>query len=248
LGVGVDGNAYRSFVSEWPHLLVAGTTGSGKTTFLKSIIVQLATLPESTFEIAIVDGKAEYDYIGLVPPHVFVEQFPDVLLGHENAPTVLRWLVEQEIPRRRNILGTFFQKNPTASRQPREALVQEWSAGRSFPVKPIIIFIDEFAEIMQAAGSGAGDFEGLVQRAVQTGRSALVHLMLATQRPDASVIAGAIKANIPSRVALALPSHHDSMTILNSPGAEDLMGSGDLLFLSSSVGLVRLQAFNPGTG
>jgi FtsK/SpoIIIE family len=243
LGVGVDGQPFRSFISEWPHLLVAGTTGSGKTTFLKSILLQLATLPSGKFETVIVDGKAEYDYVGLIPKEAFASQFPDVLLGHEHATTVLEWLVEAEIPRRRTVLRDYFSKNAKAPRQPREALVSAWTAEKSFPIKPIILFIDEFAEIMQAAGPAARDFEALVQRAVQTGRSALVHLMLATQRPDASVIAGAIKANLPSRVALALPSHHDSMTIINTPGAEDLVGSGDMLFLASSGGIYRLQAF-----
>lgn len=245
LGIGVDGNAFTSFVSEWPHLLVAGTTGSGKTTFLKSLLLQLATLDPKQMEIVIVDGKAEYDYIGVVSDRFFSKHFPEVLLGHENAPDVLRWLVEEEIPARREALRAYFTKNPEAPRQPRDALIQAWNSGTPFPLRPIVIFIDEFAEIMQAAGATAREFEGLVQRAVQTGRSALVHLLLATQRPDASVIAGAIKANLPSRVALALPSHHDSMTILNSPGAEDLVGSGDMLFLASNGGIRRLQAYSP---
>jgi hypothetical protein len=245
LGVGVDGKPFRSFVSEWPHLLVAGTTGSGKTTFLKSLLLQLATLNPSQMEIVIVDGKAEYDYIGVVPEAFFSRRFPEVLLGHENAPNVLRWLIEEEIPARREALRKYFTDNKSAPRQPRDALIQAWESERAFPMRPVVIFIDEFAEIMQAAGAAAREFEGLVQRAVQTGRSALVHLLLATQRPDASVIAGAIKANLPSRVALALPSHHDSMTILNAPGAEDLVGSGDMLFLGSNGGLSRLQAYSP---
>lgn len=245
LGAGVDGTPHRSFVSEWPHLLVAGTTGSGKTTFLKSMLVQLDQIPVGEVTIAIVDGKGEYDYVGLVGEQRFPERFPEVLLGHENATDVLEWLIEDEVANRRTILRNYFTSKPHAPRSPKQAYARAKTLGEDFPLSPIVVFIDEFAEIMLASGPTAREFENLVQRTVQAGRSALVHLVLATQRPDAKVLQGAIKANLPSRVALKLPSHHDSMTILGEAGAEDLLGTGDLVFKSASGERLRLQGFKP---
>jgi S-DNA-T family DNA segregation ATPase FtsK/SpoIIIE len=214
---------------------------------LKSILQQLDGLPPGDFKLAIVDGKGEYDYVDLVRPQHFVPEFSDVLLGHSHAAPVLQWLVEVEVVRRRTALRTYFAQTPDAPRSPMLAYVRARATGRSFPIAPLVIVIDEFAEIMLAAGASARTFEDLVQRVVQAGRSALVHLVLATQRPDANVLAGAIKANMPSRIALSLPSHHDSMTVLNSTGAEDLLGRGDLIFQSSTGERVRLQGFNPRT-
>ncbi len=245
LGAEVDGKPYRSAVSEWPHLLIAGTTGSGKTTFLKSILTQLDRFGAEDLRVAVVDGKAEYDYIDLVRRDLFTPRFPEVLLGHTHAKDVLEWIIDEEVPRRRQALTTYFRDNADAPRSPKAAFIAAVSSGRRFPISPLVVFIDEFAEIMAASGAIAEEFAQLVQRTVQGGRSALVHLVLATQRPDATVVRGAIKANLPSRVALQLPSHHDSMTVLNSAGAEDLLGAGDLLFEGASGGRVRLQGYFP---
>ncbi len=245
LGAEIDGTPYVSAISEWPHLLVAGTTGSGKTTFMKSLLAQLDRREPGTFQVAIVDGKGEYDYLDFVQGVHFTPRFPEVLLGHDKATEVLRWLVEEEVESRRKLLTAYFRSNPHAPRSPKQAYIEAKVDGRAFPIQPIVVFVDEFAEIMLAAGQGASEFERLVQRMVQAGRSALVHLILATQRPDANVLPGAIKANLPSRVALALPTHHDSMTVLGSAGAEDLLGRGDLLFEPSSGGRVRLQGYRP---
>jgi DNA segregation ATPase FtsK/SpoIIIE-like protein len=226
-------------------LLVAGTTGSGKTTFLKSILEQIDLLPDDSLKLAIVDGKGEYDYVDLVRPQHFTPEFGDVLLGHTFATEVLKWIVEVEVVRRRDILRKYFSSHKDAPKAPRQAYIKAQQAGEEFPIAPIVVVIDEFAEIMLAAGATARAFEDLIQRVVQAGRSALVHLLLATQRPDANVLPGAIKANMPSRVALALPSHHDSMTVLNSTGAEELLGSGDLLYQASTGDKVRLQGYRP---
>lgn len=241
LGAHVDGTPYRSHVSEWPHLLVAGTTGSGKTTFLRSLLIQIAA--DESSKVIVVDGKGEFDYLDLIPSSAFVSQFPDVLLGPEHVVAVLDWLVNEEIARRRDLLRDYFRANAAAPKASRQAYFLASQAGSPFPIAPMVIFVDEFAELMLSAGASAKAFEDLVQRVVQAGRSALVHLVLATQRPDANVLRGAIKANLPSRVALALPSHHDSMTVLNAPGAEQLLGKGDLFFQSSTVDRIRLQGF-----
>ena len=245
MGALVDGKPYRSAISDWPHLLIAGTTGSGKTTFLRSILSQLNRLSQGDIELAVVDGKGEYDYIDVLAPELLTGRFPEIQLGHTQAPEVLRWLIEEEIVRRRSVLTQYFKTHPSAPRAPKHAFIQAKAAEEDFPLSPVVVFIDEFAEIMAASGAVAAEFSQLVQRAVQGGRSALVHLVLATQRPDASVLPGAIKANLPSRVALQLPSHHDSMTVLNSAGAEDLLGAGDLIFQSATGDRVRLQGYLP---
>ena len=244
LGSEVDGTPFKSHISEWPHLLVAGTTGSGKTTFLRSILLQADKL-DKDIKVIIIDGKGEYDYIDLLQTERFLNEFPNVLLGHIHVIPVLKWLVGSEIAKRRNILKDYFKKNPKAPRASRQAYVDSKKSSKHFPVSPLLIVVDEFAEIMLASGSAAKEFEDLVQRVVQAGRSALVHLVLATQRPDANVLRGAIKANLPSRVALSLPSHHDSMTVLNSSGAEDLLGKGDFIFQSNTINRIRLQGFMP---
>ncbi len=245
MGALVDGTPYRSAISDWPHLLIAGTTGSGKTTFVRSILAQLNRLSKGDVELAVVDGKGEYDYIDVLAPELLTRRFPEIQLGHAHAPEVLGWLIEEEIVRRRAVLTKYFQTHPAAPRAPKHAFIQANAKNEAFPLSPIVVFIDEFAEIMAASGAVAEEFSQLVQRVVQGGRSALVHLVLATQRPDASVLRGAIKANLPSRVALQLPSHHDSMTVLNSAGAEDLLGSGDLIFESATGDRVRLQGYLP---
>jgi len=247
LGAQVEGTPFRSAVSEWPHLLIAGTTGSGKTTFIRSVLSQLNRFERADLQLAIVDGKAEYDYIDVVRQDLFTERFPEVLLGHAHASDVLKWLIDEELPRRRQALTTYFRANPSAPRSPKAAFIVARTQGRPFPIHPLAVFVDEFAEIMAASGSVAEEFAQLIQRTVQGGRSALVHLILATQRPDANVVRGAIKANLPSRVALQLPSHHDSMTVLNSAGAEDLLGAGDLIFEGATGERVRLQGYLPET-
>jgi S-DNA-T family DNA segregation ATPase FtsK/SpoIIIE len=140
----------------------------------------------------------------------------------------------------------YYRKNNEAPRNPRLAYIQSMDGGLPHvPLKPLIVLIDEFAEIMLGAGQSAKDFEDLVQRLVQTGRSTLVHLVLVTQRPDMNVLRGAVKANLATRVALAVPTHHDSMTVLGEVGAEELLGKGDMIFWSGTGRRVRLQGYDP---
>ena len=210
---------------------------------LRSLILQIAAHPTRS-NLIIVDGKGEYDYVNIIDQSAFVSDFADVLLGHEHAPEVLSWLVEKEIVERRNQLREYFTERPTAPRSPKQAFVSAQQDDGNFPLVPLVVVIDEFAEIMLASGKNARVFEDLVQRVVQAGRSAWVHLLLATQRPDSNVLKGAIKANLPSRVALTLPSHHDSMTVLSESGAEDLLGKGDMIYISNKGERIRLQGFS----
>lgn len=245
LGSTLDGRDFNSFVSSWPHMLVGGTTGSGKTTFIRSLLTQMNRVSPEYLNVLIVDGKGEIDYLNVLKPDHFVDSFPDVILGHINVMPVFDWLLKEEIPSRREKLlakaKEAIDKRPHSARELYvEALVNETA-----PLfAPILVVIDEFAEIMLARGSEAQKFEQAVQQVTQIGRSVLIHLLLATQRPDTNVISGAVKANLDARIALRLPTHHDSMTILGTKGAERLTGKGDLLFQSAGQPVERLQAYN----
>ena len=256
LGAQVDGTPYRSFVSEWPHLLLGGTTGSGKTTFLRSILGQLNEAPDKNVTIAIIDGKGDFDYDGVIDDDRFPkkDEFRDVLIGAESVLPVMEWLVNEEINERRQKIRAYLEKHKNAGRSPKRAYVRSMNkhgvrklgetGTTKFPISPIIIVIDEFAQLMTTTGPDARQFANLVQQVVQMGRSALVHLLLATQRPDATVVPGTIKANLPSRIGMKLPSHQDSSVILGETGAEKLLGLGDLIFKSAAGERIRLQGFN----
>ncbi len=245
LGRTLDGRDFASYASAWPHMLVAGTTGSGKTTFIRSLLRQMARRSPTLVRIVLVDGKGDIDYLNVLPPAFHMPRFPDVVLGHQNALGVLDWIVEQEMPARRaRVMGLARAQGGTRPRSAREMYVEAAVEGRAEPFPPLFVVIDEFAEIMRAGGKNADRFEQRVQQVAQVGRSGLVHLILATQRPDATVVRGAIKANLDSRVALRLPTHFDSMTVLGGKGAERLLGRGDLIFQSAGEPAVRLQGYD----
>ncbi len=243
LGQTLEGENLLSFASDWPHMLIGGTTGSGKTTFIKSLLHQINSRDPAFVNVAIIDGKGEIDYLNVVDTALFTPQFPDVKLGHQEVNAVFEWLVDEEIPRRRNVILERARDNGAAPRAAKQQFVEAYELGRADPFPALIVFVDEFAEIMLAGGRGAQQFEHRVQQAAQTGRSVLVHVVLATQRPDASVIRGAIKTNLDARIALRVPTHHDSMTILGGAGAERLLGRGDLLFQAAGAPVVRLQGY-----
>lgn len=111
-------------------------------------------------------------------------------------------------------------------------------------VRPLVIVIDEFADLMMQQGPESRRFEDSVQRLVQVGRSSLMHLVLGTQRPDARTLSGRIRANLGGRAIFNLPTFHDSMTALAKGGAETLAGKGDMLFLSGNGQALRLQGYN----
>jgi hypothetical protein len=245
LGSTLDGRDFNSFVSSWPHMLVGGTTGSGKTTFIRSLLTQMNRIGPEYLKALIVDGKGEIDYINVLKPNHFVDSFPEVILGHVNVMPVFEWLLQEEIPsRREKLLARAKEGMDKRPHSARELYVQALVNGTVPLFAPILVVIDEFAEIMLGRGTEAQKFEQAVQQITQVGRSVLIHLLLATQRPDANVISGAVKANLDARIALRLPTHHDSMTILGTKGAERLTGKGDLLFQSAGQPVERLQAYN----
>ena len=111
------------------------------------------------------------------------------------------------------------------------------------PMPPIVVVIDEYADLVQVLNrSGRQEFERRLIRLAQRARNVGIHLVIATQRPSADIVTTSLKTNLPARIAFRLPSHHDSMTILGQPGAENLLGKGDMLFLTEG-GVERLQGF-----
>ncbi len=244
LGRTLAGHDQLSYVSTWPHMLIGGTTGSGKTTFIRSLLRQLARTSPGLVKAIIVDGKGEVDYFHVLSPDHYVSGFPDVILGQADVPAVFEWLVAEEIPARQKLIRERALAAPQQRpRNARELYIASAPQGHADPFPPLIVVIDEFAEIMLRGGATATQFEQRVQQVAQMGRSPLIHMILATQRPDSSVISGAIKANLDARVALRLPTFHDSLTILGGKGAEVLLGRGDLVFRAAEQPPIRLQGY-----
>lgn len=245
LGQTIDGKDFVTAVEKWPHMLVAGTTGSGKTTLLKSLLVQFTRLRETDVEVVIADGKGDTDYLGIVPDKYFPRDLIGVQLGADRAMDVAEWAIE-ELDRRsteiHKIVSSFAGSGPV----PKASDIYKHAvrAGEVPAIRPLILIIDEFADIMIANKKQVADqFMSNVQRLAQIGRSRLMHVVLATQRPDRNTIRGAVRANFDARIALRLPTAADSMTILGSGGAEKLMSHGDLLFRASSGQVIRLQGY-----
>jgi len=230
IGMTLDGKHHVSAVESWPHMLVAGSTGSGKTTFLRTILRQLSSFGPDVVRVVIVDGKGDTDYMGAVPSNMFADKFPDPLLGHEHVDDVLKWALS-EMERRRTVLHEIAKKsaNPSAMKWP-EVFKARLREGRRPEVTPLIILIDEFADLMMSGRQRTEEFLTSIQRLAQVGRSRLMHLILATQRPDKETIKGAIKSNLDARVALRLPKAADSITVLGRGGAERLLKYGDMIF------------------
>lgn len=216
-GVGVNGESSVIALESLPHLLVAGTTGSGKSVFINSCIVGLCSMrtPEE-LRMILVDPKrvemAIYDKL----PHLLTPPVTDA----KKAVHVLAWAIREMESR-----YTMFAKarvrnieNFNKKVLPKDRLPN------------IVIVVDELADLMMTAPK---EVEEYICRLAQMARATGIHLMLATQRPSVNVITGLIKANIPARVAFTLPSSVDSRTIIDCAGAEKLLGKGDMLFLST---------------
>ncbi len=225
-GVGLDigGNTIISDISKMPHILVAGTTGSGKSVGINSLIMSILyrATPQEVRMILVDPKQVEFTvYNGI--PHLLT----DVVTSPERALSALNWAVA-EMNRRyklfqesgtRNIKGYNEKVEKVADTLPEE------SAPEKLPF--ILIIIDELSELMMHAKK---DVESCIVSLAQLARAAGIHLVVATQRPSVDVVTGLIKSNIPSRVAFKLPSVTDSRTILDSGGAESLLGNGDMLY------------------
>ena len=242
IGQDLSGAEVRIPVSSWPHALVSGTTGSGKTTFLRSVLGQLNSWGESYVNVIVVDGKAETDYFGVATDELFVTEFPEPKLDVNGAIDVLTWLKNYEVPRRKMIMQELARQSKR--RVDAKSLFIEATKDGTEPVfKPLVVVIDEFNELMLRGGEAKSEFVDGVTSVAQAARSVLVHLVLATQRPDRSVVPGTIKANLPARIAFRLPATQDSVTILGHAGAEKLLGKGDMLFQLNGEADRRLQSY-----
>ena len=212
LGKDISGRAVFFDLADMPHLLVAGTTGSGKSVMLNSLLTSLLlTTDPRQVKMVLVDPKrVELSYFGRIP-HLITPVVTDV----KKAANALTWAVS-EMERRYEVL------EQTGVRS-----LEGYNARSEAPMPYVVIVIDELADLMMAA---ATKVEDAVIRIAQKARAVGLHLVVATQRPSVDVITGMIKANVPSRIAFAVSSQVDSRVILDAAGAESLLGMGDMLF------------------
>ncbi|MEQ9916798.1 DNA translocase FtsK 4TM domain-containing protein [Pectobacterium aroidearum] len=241
LGKDIAGEPVVADLAKMPHLLVAGTTGSGKSVGVNAMIISMLykATPEDVRFIMIDPKMLELSvYEGI--PHLLTEVVTDM----KDAANALRWCVG-EMERRyklmsalgvRNLAG-YNERVMTANAMGRPIPDPFWKPGDSMDMTPpvleklpyIVVMVDEFADLMMAVGKKV---EELIARLAQKARAAGIHLVLATQRPSVDVITGLIKANIPTRIAFTVSSKIDSRTILDQGGAESLLGMGDMLYMA----------------
>jgi len=240
LGKTIEGEVYLDDLTTMPHLLIAGATGSGKSVGLNAIITGLiyACHPANLRFVIIDPKKIELQqYTALETQFVAVPEDIDqtVITDVDEAAGVLK-SVEREMEERYDLLSDAKVRNINGYNEKFQSGELDPTEGhRHMPY--LVVVVDELADLMMAAGD---DVEGPISRLAQMARAVGIHLILATQRPSVDVITGVIKANFPSRVAFEVASRVDSRTILDQGGAEDLVGNGDMLFLSGSD-LKRLQ-------
>jgi S-DNA-T family DNA segregation ATPase FtsK/SpoIIIE len=246
LGADISGMPVVVDLAKMPHLLVAGTTGSGKSVGVNCMLVSLLykSSPEDLRMILIDPKMLELNvYEGI--PHLLTEVVTDM----KDAANALRWCVG-EMERRYKLLAEIGVRNlagyNAAIRKGKAAgeplLDPLWKPGDSMAesapelekLPNIVVVVDEFADMMMIVGKKC---EELITRIAQKARAAGIHLILATQRPSVDVITGLIKANIPTRIAFQVSSKIDSRTILGQQGAETLLGHGDMLYMPPGVGV-----------
>ena len=237
VGKDISGKAVVANLAKMPHLLIAGTTGSGKSVMTNTLITSLLYRNSpSDMKLIIVDPKqvemAQYNDI----PHLLTP----VITATDKALSAMKWAVN-EMERRYTLMAEEKVKNISDYNE-KMAKLQEKAAekegeegekpqdGGKMPY--IVIVVDEMADLMMMAGK---DLEMLIVRVAQKGRAAGIHLVLATQRPEVKVITGLIKANIPGRIAFAVGSQIDSRIMLDQGGAEKLLGKGDMLLLTTEM-------------
>ncbi len=229
LGKDIAGSPMFSNLSKMPHLLVAGTTGSGKSVCLNSMIVSILynATPDEVKLLLIDPKQVEFGiYNGL--PHLLVP----VVSDPRKASGALGWAVTEMLSRYKTL-----NANGVRDIAAYNSLCDERDDIQKLP--HIVIFIDELADLMTVAPS---EVEDSIQRLAQMARAAGMHLVVATQRPSVDVITGVIKSNIPSRIALTVKSYVDSKIIIDTGGAEKLMGNGDMLYYPVGVPKpVRIQ-------
>ncbi len=246
LGKDVTGNVHFSNIARMPHGLIAGTTGSGKSVAIQNIIISLLyrNSPDQLRFILVDPKRVELTLYNKIP-HLLTP----VITQAKKAIQALSWAVK-EMERRYDILEAEGKQNITSYHKTvYNPAKKEWEENGSDEEERvnlpealpyIVIILDELNDLMQAYPR---ELEAMIVRLAQMSRAVGIHLILATQRPSVNVITGTIKANIPTRVAMAVASQIDSRTIIDTVGAEKLLGQGDMLYLSSdSPKPIRLQS------
>jgi S-DNA-T family DNA segregation ATPase FtsK/SpoIIIE len=242
LGKDISGQPVVADLAKMPHLLVAGTTGSGKSVGINAMILSLLykSTPEQVRLIMVDPKMLELSiYEGI--PHLLAPVVTDM----KHAANALNWCVG-EMDRRYKLLATVgvrnmagFNKAVADAQKSGAPLVNPFSLTPESPepLEPlpcIVVVVDELADMMMVVGKKV---EELIARLAQKARAAGIHLILATQRPSVDVITGLIKANVPTRIAFQVSSKIDSRTILDQMGAETLLGMGDMLYLAPGTGV-----------
>jgi S-DNA-T family DNA segregation ATPase FtsK/SpoIIIE len=255
LGETIGGEPYIADLAKMPHLLIAGTTGSGKSVGVNAMILSiLYRLPPEQCRLIMIDPKmlelSVYDGI----PHLLAP----VVTDPKKAIVALKWTVREMEDRYRRMSKIGVRNIASYNERAREALAKGEhfertvqtgfdDAGRATyesekirpePMPYLVVIIDEVADLMMVAGK---DIEGAVQRLAQMARAAGIHLIMATQRPSVDVITGTIKANFPTRISFQVTSKIDSRTILGEQGAEQLLGQGDMLYMAGGGRITRLH-------
>ncbi len=230
LGKDISGSTVTCNVSKMPHLLIAGTTGSGKSVCVNSIIMSILmkSTPRDVRLIMVDPKQVEFMmYNGI--PHLLIP----VVTDPKKAAGALAWSVTEMENR-----YTMFSENNVRNIDGYNELAEQ-SDGELPHMPHIVIFIDELADLMMASPK---DVEDSIVRLAQKARAAGMHLVIATQKPTVQVVTGLIKGNIPSRIALMVASQIDSRVILDASGAEKLLGNGDMLYMPVGVPKpIRLQ-------
>ena len=255
LGETIGGEPYIADLAKMPHLLIAGTTGSGKSVGVNAMILSiLYRLPPEQCRFIMIDPKmlelSVYDGI----PHLLAP----VVTDPKKAIVALKWTVK-EMENRYRLMSKIGVRNVAGyNERARDALargehfertvqtgfddaghpVYESEKLRPEPMPMLVVVIDEVADLMMVAGK---DIEGAVQRLAQMARAAGIHLIMATQRPSVDVITGTIKANFPTRISFQVTSKIDARTILGEQGAEQLLGQGDMLYMAGGGRVTRLH-------
>ena len=224
LGKGISGNPIVGDLSSMPHLLIAGTTGSGKSVCINTIILSLLYrhTPEKCKFILIDPKMLELStYEGI--PHLLCP----VITEAKKAASVLGWVVK-EMESRYRLMTKEGVRN-----------IDGYNSKHKLPMPYIVVVVDEMSDLMLVAGK---EIENYIQKLSQMARAAGIHIIMATQRPSVDVITGTIKANFPTRISFQVTSKIDSRTILGEQGAEQLLGKGDMLYMSSANRIVRIHA------
>jgi len=224
LGKSISGFPIVSDLSSMPHLLIAGTTGSGKSVCINTIILSLLYkyTPEKCNLILIDPKMLELSaYEGI--PHLLCP----VITEAKKATAALGWAVK-EMESRYKLMTSVGVKN-----------IDGYNSKHKKHMPYIVVIVDEMSDLMLVAGK---EIENYIQRLSQMARAAGIHIIMATQRPSVDVITGTIKANFPTRISFQVSSKIDSRTILGEQGAEQLLGKGDMLFMSSANRIVRIHA------